>query len=242
MQSPVAKSDDDAFPNKLSVLAGAAAHQPTETPVPCTPPRPKLKRRPSQPQSAKLKCRYCTRMFSSPSGVRYHVAAEHTKEYPHRCGFEGCGRKFIKQSDLDVHVRYHKQDRPYRCRVGVCVKRFVTTRDRLSHEATHSNARPHVCTKCPKAFKTVSGLNEHMKVHDEHRKYTCVWPGCDKSFKFCSSLRVHSQTHSGQKPWKCDDCNQSFTLKGNMKYHQQNSCVNRRCDTPATLRLTFSTH
>lgn len=240
MQSPSSgKSADNAFPQDCD---RADPHQPTNILVPCTPPRPKPRRRLSLKPEAKLQCRHCTKTFSSPSGLRYHVAAEHIHEHPHRCSFEGCGRKFVNRSDRDVHERYHRQEKPHRCRVGSCAKRFVTSRDRLAHEATHSGARPYVCTECQKGFKTSSALDAHKMVHEEHRRYACQWPGCNKRFKFSTSLRVHTQTHSGQRPWKCPDCNKSFTLKGNMRYHQNNSCSQRGSappTQPTTLKLTF---
>ena len=51
--------------------------------------------------------------------------------------------------------------------------------------------------------------------------YICGHPDCGKEFMRTWNLLDHVRMHAGIKPYKCTECDKSFTQVGNMRKHMQ---------------------
>lgn len=72
-----------------------------------------------------------------------------------------------------------------------------------------------VCENCGKQFPTFIKLNQHKAAHDVERKFNCSL--CPKTFKGISGLKQHiSGFHYKIKPYKCPICFYPYALKGDM--------------------------
>lgn len=49
------------------------------------------------------------------------------------------------------------------------------------------------------------------------RTYPCDL--CDRIFRNSYNMQVHRRTHTGEKPYRCEPCNQSMTTKSQLDRH-----------------------
>ena len=79
------------------------------------------------------------------------------------------------------------------------------------------------CEVCKMILPHKKSMTEHMKTHQpepEVKNHTCVI--CDKKFLHRKSLLIHTRSHTGERPYKCDICESTFTNKRSLQRHHQN--------------------
>uniref|UniRef100_A0A0R3RBJ3 C2H2-type domain-containing protein n=1 Tax=Brugia timori TaxID=42155 RepID=A0A0R3RBJ3_9BILA len=92
------------------------------------------------------------------------------------------------------------------------------------------------CRICGKKFALQRLLNRHAKCHSEIKRYLCTF--CGKGFNDTFDLKRHTRTHTGfiqsiyslklclifsvklgVRPYKCDQCEKSFTQRCSLESH-----------------------
>ena len=85
--------------------------------------------------------------------------------------------------------------------------------------------KPKPCKYCDKAFKSYSGLRDHVSaIHDSNR-YICLT--CQKQFKTVKSLKTHQvsnvcERELNSKNIKCLKCDKKFKIKKCLFVHMKN--------------------
>lgn len=74
---------------------------------------------------------FADKKFFSRKALSHHIS--HTKGKRHICQY--CGKSFVQQGELTIHLRMHTGERPFVC--TVCGKAYKTSSMRTAHMDTH---------------------------------------------------------------------------------------------------------
>ena len=67
--------------------------------------------------------------------------------------------------------------------------------------------------------KKRSDLRKHIKIHTGEKPNKCV--DISNQFTLSNHLRSHMRIHTGEKPYKCEDCGSQFTQRNGLKTHMR---------------------
>ena len=75
------------------------------------------------------------------------------------------------------------------------------------------------CTKCPHKSARKSDIKKHFRTHTKTKPYKCTQ--CDTSFSDASTRSRHIKAHAGQGRLKCrwPGCSKQFSRKSNVERH-----------------------
>ncbi|EMZ7035372.1 hypothetical protein ABE276_003450, partial [Salmonella enterica] len=85
----------------------------------------------------------------------------------------------------------------------------------------HGNLKPFECPvpECGMWLSTPDGLNKHMRTHTGERPYRCEM--CEQTFTQRGDLNRHRLTHTGERPYSCELCGHTCTQRGNLNKHMR---------------------
>jgi hypothetical protein len=84
---------------------------------------------------------------------------------------------------------------------------------------THTNQKRYTCDypNCRYACIQLGNLNIHKRIHTGEKPYKCSQ--CEKSFSQQGSLDKHTRIHTGEKPFKCSHCERCFSQRQSLDIH-----------------------
>eukprot|EP00090_Calanus_glacialis_P001226 TRINITY_DN10854_c0_g1_i1.p1 TRINITY_DN10854_c0_g1~~TRINITY_DN10854_c0_g1_i1.p1 ORF type:complete len:251 (+),score=55.83 TRINITY_DN10854_c0_g1_i1:277-1029(+) len=82
----------------------------------------------------------------------------------------------------------------------------------------HTDEKPYSCPSCGRAFKELSTLQNHERIHSGERPFVCET--CGKSFRQRVSYLVHRRIHTGVMPYSCQLCDKKFRYKVTQRTHK----------------------
>jgi len=105
-------------------------------------------------------CADCGKAFKTKNTCEKHYLAMHTDVRPLVCSFEGCGKRFLVNSQRKFHERLHTGEKPYEC--DICGSSYRLSKYLQKHRMTHTGERPHVCQYCGKGFIQSCNMKSHQ--------------------------------------------------------------------------------
>ncbi|PSN54481.1 hypothetical protein C0J52_05554 [Blattella germanica] len=161
----------------------------------------------------KFPCELCTKVFRTPSGLRYHMST-HTGKYAVYC--EICGKGMHSEIVLEEHKATHTKEIRYTCEL--CGRNFTSNSTYRMHRKWHDDPLPYKCKICDRKFKHTSILAVHMRrAHTGERPYKC--PHCPYTFSVSSTLQKHIILHTKKYPYNCKLCGKGFTTRSKLAKH-----------------------
>ena len=111
-----------------------------------------------------------------------------------------CGKTYTNQKSLFCHQKQHSGV-TFNC--DKCSYSSPHKRHFVLHKLTHGGQRPHQCDRCPKAFTTAYKLKLHMDIHDNFKRFKCIF--CNDALSQPQYLREHvRRKHGVELPKKGD--------------------------------------
>ncbi|XP_044001934.1 zinc finger protein 236-like isoform X2 [Aphidius gifuensis] len=180
----------------------------------------------------KYSCTMCDKTFSCTASLNSHIKT-HLK--PYKC--EICNSSFSTNTVLKSHIKNHNKikltddnindDSLPKIILGepllisdtgdkISVEE-IQSKKRHVHDIDDSIGRPHKCWICPAAFRKISHLKAHQRIHSGERPYQCN--KCDRKFISNSVLKAHLNTHDETRPYPCPICNAKFSTHSSQKRH-----------------------
>lgn len=113
-------------------------------------------------------CDICDEEFRSMYFLKKHqqkhqydnIKVNHLSNGAYQCGV--CGKIYMEESKLQVHLRVHCEDKPYTCNVcGTGFNQFINLQ---THERLHAEDDQFKCNFCRMTFRQLTNLKQHEKL------------------------------------------------------------------------------
>ncbi|XP_039282979.1 uncharacterized protein LOC111044678 isoform X2 [Nilaparvata lugens] len=144
----------------------------------------------------KYACSSCGKRFFSKWNMKLHMWVHASRSsMPHKCTVKSCKASFIRENDLQDHMRAHKNQKQYSC--NYCGRQFLRKYNWVRHTREHEQNKKHECTVCGKKFHRGYYLTEHMRIHTGFRPFTCHI--CSKQTATKTNHNKHLKTHHARE-------------------------------------------
>ena len=169
------------------------------------------------PKKDKYNCNICQAEYKSYPGLKKHKETVHENKV---WFCPTCGKKFIQENTLNLHVATNcgKDGQQNRC--SMCNKQFESRMQWIEHvDSSHKDIKLYDCPTCKFKCLTKGSLREHIRSAHEHA-YVCSF--CGKNYANQNTLREHvSYIHGGKKKVRlnCTMCEVTFAHPMSLKKH-----------------------
>ncbi|XP_054161815.1 uncharacterized protein LOC128959824 [Oppia nitens] len=171
-------------------------------------------------------CRFdgCDKTYGKLSYLRTHELCVHPDEFPDvpwiDCSYDGCQYRCKYKHYMRAHISQHEL--PFQCSIDGCSKRFMSDKvlDRHQQRMHDMNTEDLPWLQCPHCPYRNKLKNRFDHHMLRHTKpYKC--DNCEQSFSSPFYLSAHMSKHTGIKKYQCDwpDCGKSFAKKASLNLH-----------------------
>ena len=113
-------------------------------------------------------CYTCSKVCDTPVSFKDHTYFHGVKKFI--CG--RCNKRFINNSQLNLHKHIHRRDQLYKCFAPKCTHNYKWPQDVLRHIKVHLST-VYKCTQCSYSNKEKRLLQQHINIHTDDLPYRC---------------------------------------------------------------------
>ena len=142
-----------------------------------------------------------------------------------------CHKTFQSRAAFRNHKQMHEG--LYTC--SHCNKSLSSSWSLQQHMQTHSSVEERAkfpCDVCGKSFCDKSSVNKHVRsVHMNYKPFKCSQ--CDLTFSERKTMREHMRVHTGERPFLCAYCPKTFKRVAELNHHIRGHTgeTKHTCDT-----------
>lgn len=120
-----------------------------------------------------------------------------------------CKQIFLGKDAIKEHIKKYYQ---YIC--DFCKKSYFRERYLKRHRMNaHLESKRLKCPLCPKEFRAVYNLKQHLHLHSDEKSYICMFEGCNKRYRQRPGLQQHiRRIHKENMKLICPYCNEEVLL------------------------------
>ncbi|GFS19221.1 zinc finger protein 665 [Elysia marginata] len=141
------------------------------------------------------------------------------------CGI--CERSFMKEKDLQRHMRFHSSENP-ELTCEECGKSFKDSSNLKRHVRIHADTRPFVCEFCHRGYCDNWSLRKHQSrgcLVSELKVPASVMVPCPQCHRVFATPELQAEhiasVHKGALKFECDICLKRFSEAFNLKRHRR---------------------
>lgn len=168
-------------------------------------------------------CEKCGSAYSLKSNLTQHMKSHEDKLY--QCA--ECNVIFKSLPNLEKHMKFHTGESIKVFQCEQCSKTFSHHKNLVQHMKIHAGGdKTYKCSECPASYAYKCHLTRHLMIHTGDKPYKCKF--CSKSFNRNAHLIRHRKIHSmTDKEWKCSQCGFAFWEKSDLLRHVKSHEGNR---------------
>ena len=143
---------------------------------------------------------------------------EHVRKCSSKWTCQGCGECCQSESNYRKHMKLvHSIGglKSYECPKVDCDKVFFDKHRYDDHQITHDTEKRFICPQCPKRFKRLRPMREHIA--NKHNNVRCN--ECSQAFMSLGELAVHRHNSHPHLFIQCTTCDIYFTNRKTLKNH-----------------------
>ncbi|XP_061817257.2 uncharacterized protein [Nerophis lumbriciformis] len=153
--------------------------------------------------------------YGSPS-----VSSKEAEESGNSATFS-CPKCCVQHSEEDELQRHmesvHSVDEEGRFNCRDCAKAFKFLSLLKAHQRIHTGEQPFLCVQCGRRFSFKQSLERHKQTHTPERTYECLL--CGEFFKSLLAQRSHMSVHMENGECVCSECGRKFAWKSALVRH-----------------------
>lgn len=161
-------------------------------------------------------CPHCTYASQDMFKLKRHLVI-HTGEKKYQCDI--CKSRFTQSNSLKAHKLIHSVvDKPvFQC--TMCPTTCGRKADLRTHVTNmHTSDTPLICKRCGQELPDRYQYKLHIKSHEGEKCYRCSL--CSYASVSQRHLDSHMLIHTDSKPFKCDQCPQTFRQRQLLRRHK----------------------